>query len=137
MEDAAAVERFRQYLRIKTVQPHPDYAGCREFLRQLATEMQLPFQSHEVCVIINLFCLICKTAPGKYVCILSWPGTDPSLSSVMLNSHSDVVPVVEVLQDPFFIVYLVVTSNSQNGLNHRLLPTVCRMEISWHVEHRT
>lgn len=30
-----AVTRFREYLRIKTVQPTPDYKTCREFLGNL------------------------------------------------------------------------------------------------------
>lgn len=30
------------------------------------------------------------------VTVLSWPGTDPTLSSVLLNSHTDVVPVFKV-----------------------------------------
>lgn len=30
------------------------------------------------------------------VTILTWPGTNPRLSSVLLNSHTDVVPVFKV-----------------------------------------
>ena len=33
---------------------------------------------------------------GKPIVIISWEGTDPSLSSVILNSHIDVVPVYPV-----------------------------------------
>lgn len=43
-----SVTRFRQYLRIKTVQPNPDYKSCNEFLSQIAKEMKLEFQSIEV-----------------------------------------------------------------------------------------
>lgn len=31
------------------------------------------------------------------VLILTWPGTNPHLRSILLNSHTDVVPVFEVL----------------------------------------
>lgn len=31
------------------------------------------------------------------VLILTWPGTNPCLRSILLNSHTDVVPVFEVL----------------------------------------
>ena len=33
MEDPT-VTWFREYLRIQSVQPNPDYAGCVEFLRR-------------------------------------------------------------------------------------------------------
>lgn len=41
-----------------------------------------------------------KTKP---VCILTWVGTDPSLPSIILNSHMDVVPVYKEswTRDPF------------------------------------
>lgn len=37
----------------------------------------------------------CPVTPKKPVCILTWVGTDPSLPSIVLNSHMDVVPVYE------------------------------------------
>lgn len=30
------------------------------------------------------------------VTVLTWPGTNPRLSSLLLNSHTDVVPVFKV-----------------------------------------
>ena len=45
-----------------------------------AEDLGLPYFTHE-CV------------PGKPIMILTWEGEDPSLSSVILNSHTDVVPV--------------------------------------------
>lgn len=30
------------------------------------------------------------------VTVLTWPGTNPALSSILLNSHTDVVPVFKV-----------------------------------------
>jgi aminoacylase len=47
--------------------------------------------------VINMFILnIIQVHPGRIVCIMTWEGTDPSLPSVVLNSHTDVVPVFEV-----------------------------------------
>ena len=45
-----------------------------------AEDLGFPYFTHE-CV------------PGKPIMILTWEGEDPSLSSVILNSHTDVVPV--------------------------------------------
>ena len=37
-----------------------------------------------------------QVAPGLVVTVLTWLGTSPKLSSVLLNSHTDVVPVFKV-----------------------------------------
>lgn len=37
-----------------------------------------------------------QVAPGHVVTVLTWPGTNPRLSSLLLNSHTDVVPVFKV-----------------------------------------
>ncbi|KAG7244431.1 hypothetical protein INR49_030637 [Caranx melampygus] len=55
-----SVSLFRDYLRLKTVHPEPDY----------------------VC-------------PGRVVSIMTWEGTNPRLKSILLNSHTDVVPVFQ------------------------------------------
>lgn len=46
--DKLAVDNFRQYLRIKTVQPSPDYAACTVFLEMMATDVGLAFETYEV-----------------------------------------------------------------------------------------
>ena len=71
---------FRSYIRIKTVQPNPDYITCMEFLKCQAGVVGLPYK-------------MVSCVEGKPILILTWQGTDPSLSSVLLNSHTDVVPV--------------------------------------------
>ena len=43
-----AVANFCEYLRIKTVQPNPDYAGAVLFIRRMASELGLPCKVHEV-----------------------------------------------------------------------------------------
>ena len=71
---------FRDYIRVETVQPHPDYKAAVDLLINEARKIDLEFSVHE-CV------------PDKPILILTWRGSDPSLSSLMLNSHMDVVPV--------------------------------------------
>ncbi|KAI3654393.1 hypothetical protein MP228_001112 [Amoeboaphelidium protococcarum] len=81
MEDPA-VTRFREYLRIRTVQPQPDYSACAEFLRKQAEDMSLP-------------CTVLECVKGKPIVVITVQGRDTSLKSLMLNSHTDVVPVFE------------------------------------------
>ena len=79
-KEDAAVSNFREYLRVKTVHPTPDYAGAVVFLRRMAQEINLPCRVHEC-------------AAGKPIVVMTWEGKDPALPSVLLNSHTDVVPV--------------------------------------------
>ncbi|KAL8587111.1 hypothetical protein ACOMHN_026079 [Nucella lapillus] len=75
-----AVTNFRTYLRINTSQPNPNYGEASAFHQLQAQQLGLDFKSVE-CV------------AGKPFDILTWKGEDPSLPSVMLYSHTDVVPV--------------------------------------------
>ena len=36
-----------------------------------------------------------QLAPNRPVVIISWEGSEPSLPSIMLNCHTDVVPVYQ------------------------------------------
>uniref|UniRef100_A0A452S4I3 N-acyl-aliphatic-L-amino acid amidohydrolase n=1 Tax=Ursus americanus TaxID=9643 RepID=A0A452S4I3_URSAM len=85
-----SVTLFRRYLRIRTVQPEPDYGAAVAFLEERGRQLGLGCQKVEV-------------APGRVVTILTWPGTNPRLSSILLNSHTDVVPVFKEhwSHDPF------------------------------------
>ncbi|CAH3186824.1 unnamed protein product [Porites evermanni] len=76
-----SVTVFREYLRIKTVQPNPDYESAITFLQKIAAELDLSFKC------------IRKDSGKVTAAIITWEGSDPSLPSVMLNSHIDVVPV--------------------------------------------
>ncbi|KAL6739993.1 hypothetical protein Aduo_013386 [Ancylostoma duodenale] len=78
MEDIA-VTKFREYLRVNTEQPKPDYAACKTFLFNLADELGI----HRYAV---------ETVPGKPFIIMTIPGSRPELESLMLYSHTDVVP---------------------------------------------
>ncbi|XP_072026052.1 aminoacylase-1-like isoform X2 [Amphiura filiformis] len=75
-----AVTNFREYLRIPTVHPDPDYEPAVDFLKRMAGELGLPIKVIEV-------------YPKNPVVVISWEGKDPSLKSIILNSHMDVVPV--------------------------------------------
>uniref|UniRef100_A0A3P9MWA2 N-acyl-aliphatic-L-amino acid amidohydrolase n=1 Tax=Poecilia reticulata TaxID=8081 RepID=A0A3P9MWA2_POERE len=77
-----SVTLFREYLRLKTVHPDPDYDSALRFLDRIAEELELPMKKIEVC-------------PGRVVSIMTWGGTKPALKSVLLNSHTDVVPVYQ------------------------------------------
>ncbi|CAI2189009.1 17561_t:CDS:2 [Funneliformis geosporum] len=85
-----AVTRFRDYLRIKTVQPNPDYESCKNWLLDQAKEIGLSSQ-------------VLEYVKGKPIVLLTWIGRDPQLPAILLNSHTDVVPVFEEKwsYDPF------------------------------------
>ncbi|KAJ3336415.1 adenylate cyclase [Gonapodya sp. JEL0774] len=76
------VARFQTYLRINTAQPKPDYDSATAWFKTQAEEIGLDFRTYD-CV------------PGKTFSILTFHGTDPTLPTLFLNSHIDVVPVDE------------------------------------------
>ena len=47
-EEAPEVTLFREYLRIKSVQPDPDYEGCLVFLRKQAERLGLEHHTTEM-----------------------------------------------------------------------------------------
>ncbi|XP_012686614.2 aminoacylase-1A isoform X1 [Clupea harengus] len=77
-----SVTLFREYLRLRTVHPAPDYDAALRFLDRIANELGVPMKKVEVC-------------PGRVVAIMTWVGTNPALRSILLNSHTDVVPVYQ------------------------------------------
>ncbi|XP_043710944.1 aminoacylase-1-like [Telopea speciosissima] len=78
-DSSAIISRFQQYLQINTAQPNPDYFGVTDFILSQAK-------------VIGLESQILEFVKGTPVVLLKWPGTNPSLSSILLNSHTDVVP---------------------------------------------
>jgi len=56
---------------------------CVDFLKRQAKSLGLPVKVYTV-------------VPKKPIVVITWGGTDPSLPSVLLNSHMDVVPVFPV-----------------------------------------
>lgn len=75
-----AVSKFQEYLRIKTVHPSPDYESAVKFLVDYGRELQLETK----CVAVS---------ENRKVVVMKLPGKNPSLPSILLNSHIDVVPV--------------------------------------------
>ena len=75
-----AVTNFREYIRINTAQPNPDYDTCVKWLTSKATEA-----GGSVAVV--------ECTPGKPAVIVTFTGLKPELPSILLNSHMDVVPV--------------------------------------------
>lgn len=80
--DATAVENFREYLRIPSVQPNINYDDCVAFLQKQAESLDLPVKVYHV-------------HPNKPIVVLTWIGLQPSEPAILLNSHMDVVPVFE------------------------------------------
>ncbi|CAN6447164.1 unnamed protein product [Victoria cruziana] len=74
------ISRFQQYLRIRTCHPTPDYEVAASFLISQAKA-------------IGLDNLVLEFVEKKPVLIFSWRGQNPSLPSILLNSHMDSVPV--------------------------------------------
>ncbi|XP_001357831.3 aminoacylase-1-like [Drosophila pseudoobscura] len=80
-ENDEEIKIFREYLRIPTVQPDVDYTACVEFLKRQASSLNLPVD------------VVYPALPSKPVVIIKWEGSQPELPSIILNSHTDVVPV--------------------------------------------
>lgn len=75
-----SVSLFREFIKVESVQPNPDYDGCIKFLSAQAEILDLPYQ-------------VVECVAGKPIFVMTWLGTEPDLPSVLLNSHTDVVPV--------------------------------------------
>ncbi|RDX72232.1 Aminoacylase-1, partial [Mucuna pruriens] len=89
-EEDTPITRFQRYLSINTAHPTPDYATAVSFLKA---------QAHS----LGLQSKILEFTPGKPLLLLTWPGSDPSLPSLLLNSHLDSVPAepTKWLHPPF------------------------------------
>lgn len=81
-EEADEIPRLLQYLRIRSVQPTPDYASCVSFLVKLANGLRLTHQVHYF--------------NNKPLLVMTRQGAEPALPSLLLTSHMDVVPVTTV-----------------------------------------
>ena len=47
---------------------------------------------------MNLTSEVVEFEPGMPIVLMTWPGNEPDLPTVLLNSHTDVVPVFKVNQ---------------------------------------
>ncbi|KAL8027945.1 hypothetical protein ABFX02_14G129300 [Erythranthe guttata] len=73
------ISRFQEYLRINTAHPNPSYNEAADFITSEAKSLSLDSQ-------------ILEFVKGKPLVLLKWAGENPSLPSILLNSHTDVVP---------------------------------------------
>ncbi|CAF1037061.1 unnamed protein product [Adineta ricciae] len=80
-DDQVAIQRFVEYIQVKTVQPEPDYDGALKFLKNYAQELGLEYR------VITL-------DESRHVAVLTWPSSSAE-KTILLNSHIDVVPVFE------------------------------------------
>ncbi|CAA2980082.1 aminoacylase-1 isoform X2 [Olea europaea var. sylvestris] len=78
-DSSSIISRFQQYLKINTAHPEPNYHKAADFIVSAANSLSLESQ-------------ILEFAKGKPLVLLKWAGSDPTLPSVLLNSHTDVVP---------------------------------------------
>ncbi|GER54044.1 aminoacylase-1 [Striga asiatica] len=78
-DSSPIIARFQEYLRIDTAHPNPSYYEAADFILSQAKSLSLDFQ-------------ILEFEKGKPLVLLKWTGKNPSLPSVLLNSHTDVVP---------------------------------------------
>jgi aminoacylase len=74
----AAVTKFREYLKIKTVHPKPDYDGAIQFLKAYADQYGFKHQTFEVrasvsCVKASI-CIMYQVVPGKPFIMLTLEG---------------------------------------------------------------
>ena len=88
----APLERFMQFLSVKSVHPYPDYKGCVEWIQRQAQEID------------GLEVKVYHCVAEKPVVVATLMGQNPELPSILLNSHMDVVPVDQTkwsTEDPF------------------------------------
>jgi len=82
VDQQKAIQNFQTYLQCKTVHPYPEegYSQATKFFRSYAEEVGLQFEAIEY-------------VPGHPIIIMTWIGKEPTLPSIILSSHMDVVPV--------------------------------------------
>lgn len=98
------IRLFQEYLQIRTISPNSDWgkclheshfsiAGflgilfplepCLQYLQKRADEIGLPMKTYR------------PMDEKNPVVVMTWLGTEPSLQTIVLNSHNDVVPTNE------------------------------------------
>ncbi|CAH8873505.1 unnamed protein product [Trichobilharzia szidati] len=80
--DEIAVKNFVSYIQFATVHPNPNYRPAVDWLVSLGKELQLE-------------CSVVEPVADNPIVIMCWKGYQPELPAIMLNSHMDVVPVVQ------------------------------------------
>ncbi|XP_055709779.1 aminoacylase-1-like [Phlebotomus papatasi] len=75
------IQILREYLKIPSVHPNPDYGPCLDFIKLQADSLNLPLKIYY------------PTSAKKPTIVITLKGSEPHLPSILLNSHMDVVPV--------------------------------------------
>ncbi|CAN8320754.1 unnamed protein product [Cochlearia groenlandica] len=78
-EEDTPITRFQHYLRFKTSHPNPNYTSPISFLINQSKSIGLTSRTIEF-------------VPNKPILLITWQGSNPNLSSILLNSHLDSVP---------------------------------------------
>lgn len=86
------ITRLQAYLRLRTDHPSPDYLGAADFLNTTIASLLASATLSQL-----------EYVAGKPIVVATLAGTDPTLPSLLLNSHTDVVPAEASnwLHDPF------------------------------------
>ncbi|KAH0714695.1 hypothetical protein KY284_007600 [Solanum tuberosum] len=79
-ESETPISRFQQYLRINTAHPNPNYTAAINYLTNFANSIP------------NLHSKVIHLTPTSPLLLLTWSGSNPSLPSILFNSHLDSVP---------------------------------------------
>lgn len=87
MAENTAIEWFQHILQFPTVSSHGPIGGsynqCAQWLLERCQEIGLTSQ------------IIPESKDNKPIVVAEWVGTNPSLPVIYLNSHYDVVPIIE------------------------------------------
>ncbi|GER40335.1 aminoacylase family protein [Striga asiatica] len=91
-QNSDPISRFRNYLRINTAHPTPNYAAAVDYLSEFAATIP--------CLQTRILYL---TTPDKPLLLVTWAGSNPTLPAVLFNSHLDSVPAEpsKWLHNPF------------------------------------
>ncbi|KXN65813.1 Zn-dependent exopeptidase [Conidiobolus coronatus NRRL 28638] len=84
------VQKLQEYVRFNTVSQDHNYSGVSKWLKSYIEDIGLELR-------------VVKCNEEKPIIIGTWKGEDPSLKSILINSHYDVVPVSREFwdYDPF------------------------------------
>eukprot|EP00759_Apiculatamorpha_spiralis_P017618 PhF_6_TR23779/c1_g1_i1/m.33265/K14677/ACY1; aminoacylase len=81
MSDCWEIQLYKEFLRLDTSHPNPNYTSTVEWLQRKSKDLGMECRVHEL-------------VQHNPIVILTKIGSDPALPAVAFNCHTDVVPVV-------------------------------------------